>query len=136
MPSQSSSRSSFADPLERLVGHLVSAKRALASTNQVYRANEIVTTARASLEENAILRAKNSFIRQSLQQQLDSLRAVQHGIGQVGQEAQSDLKVTSPTETFNYHIVYLLCYSRQPLLPSMLPTLVYKKHSLAYVIQS
>ncbi|KAI9657299.1 MAG: autophagy protein 17 [Bathelium mastoideum] len=94
MASQSSSRSSLPDPLERLVGHFVSAKRALASTTQVWRANEIVTTARASLEENAILRAKNAFIHQSLQQQLDSLRAVQYGIEQVGQDAQSDLKTT------------------------------------------
>ncbi|KAL9067733.1 MAG: hypothetical protein Q9157_006716 [Trypethelium eluteriae] len=95
--SHSSSKSSLSEPpplLERLVSHFLVAKRALASTGQVWRANEIVTTARASIEANAIFRAKNTFLRQSLHQQLDALRAVQYGIEQVGQDAQSDLKTT------------------------------------------
>ena len=96
--SSKSSKSSLADPLERLVGHFVAAKRALSSTGQVWRANEIVTAARASLEENAILRAKNTFLCRASRQQLDALRAVQYGVEQVGQDAHSDLKVLPTNE--------------------------------------
>ncbi|KAI9710001.1 MAG: autophagy protein 17 [Bogoriella megaspora] len=96
-PSQSlhSSTSTAPQPLlERLVNHFVQAKKSLSCTTHVWRANEIVNTARTCLEENAVLRAKNTFVRRGLGEQLGSLRAVLVGIEGVGRDAQGDLKTT------------------------------------------
>lgn len=79
--------------LERLVSHFVASKRSLASVNHVWRANEIVATARTSIEKIACLCARNNFFRQSIENQLLSLRAVRHGIEVVGQDGQVDFKV-------------------------------------------
>ncbi len=79
--------------LQQLVDHFVAAKRALATTAQVVRANEIVTEARAALEENAILNAKNGFARTCVREQVRSLEAVRVGIGKVGDEGEEEFQV-------------------------------------------
>ena len=47
--------------LEDLVNHFVASKRSLNTQTTLWRANEIVNTARELLEENAILAAKNGL---------------------------------------------------------------------------
>ncbi|KAJ8116364.1 hypothetical protein OPT61_g2193 [Boeremia exigua] len=78
--------------LEDLVGHFVAAKRALNSQTVLWRANEIVTTARELLEENAILAAKNASIRNIVDRQVDTLEAVRRGIDVVETEVQAEFK--------------------------------------------
>ncbi|KAL5118666.1 Autophagy-related protein 17 [Pleosporales sp. CAS-2024a] len=89
-PSPASSASSAASPrsfdhtrpqtLEDLVKHFVASKRALNTQTVLWRATDIVTTARQLLEENAVLAAKNNAIRTIVQQQVDALEAVRRGI--------------------------------------------------------
>ncbi|KAJ4992323.1 kinase activator [Stagonosporopsis vannaccii] len=78
--------------LEGLVSHFVAAKRALHSQTVLWRANEIVTTARELLEENAILAAKNASLRNIVDQQLDTLEAIRRGVDVVEAEVQSEFK--------------------------------------------
>ncbi|KAF2834951.1 APG17-domain-containing protein [Patellaria atrata CBS 101060] len=83
--------------LEQLVSHFVAAKRSLASTQHVWRANEIVNTARALLEENATFSAKNAFIRSAVREQLHALDAVREGVEQVGRDGQKEFKTLLQT---------------------------------------
>lgn len=78
--------------LEDLVNHFVASKRSLSSTTTLWRANEIANSARLLLEENAILSAKNSFIRCSIEEQIDALEAVRRGIGLVEAEVKTEFK--------------------------------------------
>lgn len=59
----------------------------------LWRANELVHTARELLEENAVLAAKNRAIRNIVEQQVDSLEAVRRGISLVEVEVESEFKV-------------------------------------------
>jgi autophagy-related protein 17 len=59
----------------------------------LWRANEIVNTARELLEENAVLAAKNSSIRNIVDEQVDALEAVRRGIDVVEAEVQTEFKV-------------------------------------------
>jgi autophagy-related protein 17 len=79
--------------LEDLVGHFVAAKRSLNTQTVLWRANEIVTTARELLEENAILAAKNAAIRNIVDQQVETLEAVRRGVDVVEAEVQAEYKV-------------------------------------------
>lgn len=85
--------------LEDLVQLFVASKRSLNTQTVLWRANEIVNTARELLEENAILAAKNASIRNIVEQQIDSLEAVRRGIHVVETEVESEFKV--PTATFH-----------------------------------
>ncbi|KAF1995958.1 hypothetical protein P154DRAFT_499357 [Amniculicola lignicola CBS 123094] len=78
--------------LEDLVGHFVASKRALNTQTVLWRANEIVNSARELLEENAILAAKNSAIRNIVDEQVDGLEAVRQGIDVVESEVQAEYK--------------------------------------------
>ncbi|KAL1954554.1 hypothetical protein VTO42DRAFT_1065 [Malbranchea cinnamomea] len=69
--------------LDTLVSHLVAAKRSLSSINHVWRANEIVTTARAALEESVVLSARTGFLRRGLDDQLQLLYNVREEVEQV-----------------------------------------------------
>jgi len=82
-----------APTLDRLVGHLVAAKRSLSSSAQVYRANEIVQEARLSVEKSAVLRAKNTFVRNGVDEQVHVLHAAGAGLERVAREAQVDFQV-------------------------------------------
>ncbi|KAF2703814.1 hypothetical protein K504DRAFT_171887 [Pleomassaria siparia CBS 279.74] len=78
--------------LEDLVNHFVSSKRSLNTQTVLWRANDIVTSARELLEENAILAAKNSSIRNIVDEQVDALEAVRRGIDVVEAEVQVEFK--------------------------------------------
>ena len=76
LPPRSTSPAST--PLESLVSHLVAAKRSLTSIEQVWQANEIVTSTRKSLENSVITSARTSFLRSGITAQLHILEQV-HG---------------------------------------------------------
>lgn len=59
----------------------------------LWRANDIVTTARELLEENAILAAKNAAIRNIVDQQVETLEAARRGVDVVEAEVQAEYKV-------------------------------------------
>lgn len=81
------------------MGHFVAAKRSLNTQTVLWRANEIVTTARELLEENAILAAKNAAIRNIVDQQVETLEAARHGVDVVEAEIQAEYKVD-----FSHHM--------------------------------
>lgn len=74
------------------MGHFVAAKRSLNTQTVLWRANEIVTTARELLEENAILAAKNAAIRNIVDQQVETLEAARRGVDVVEAEVQAEYK--------------------------------------------
>ncbi|KAF2680457.1 hypothetical protein K458DRAFT_421400 [Lentithecium fluviatile CBS 122367] len=78
--------------LEDLVNHFVASKRSLNSQTILWRANEIVNQARELLEENAILSAKNTSIRNIVDEQVDALVAVRRGIEVVEADVQVEFK--------------------------------------------
>jgi autophagy-related protein 17 len=80
-------------PLETLVSHLLASKRSLSSISTVWRANEIVTTARSALEEGVVLSARTGFLRNGISEQVKILRKVRGGIGNVYKDGQRDFKV-------------------------------------------
>lgn len=79
--------------IQQLVDHFVAAKRALGTTAQVVRANDIVAAARTTIEENAILAAKNGFVRTCIGQQVRCLEAVRTGIGKLADEGEDEFQV-------------------------------------------
>lgn len=78
--------------LEHLVHHFVAAKRALNTQTVLFRANDLVNTARHLLQENAVLAAKNTSIRNIVDEQVDTLEAVRRGIDVIGNEVQAEFK--------------------------------------------
>jgi autophagy-related protein 17 len=78
--------------LDDLVKHFVSSKRSLNSQTVLWRANEIVTSARELLTENAILAASNSSMRNIVDEQVDALEAVRRGMDVVEAEVQVEFK--------------------------------------------
>ncbi|KAK2752096.1 autophagy protein 17 [Onygenales sp. PD_40] len=76
--------------LEVLVSHLVAAKRSLSSIHHVWRANEIVTTARAALEESVIVSSKTGFLRRGLDEQLRLLYGVRTEVERVAHRGRSE----------------------------------------------
>lgn len=79
--------------LEDLINHFVASKRSLNTQTILWRANEIVNSARELLEENAILSAKNTSIRNIVDEQVDALVAVRRGIEVVEADVQVEFKV-------------------------------------------
>jgi autophagy-related protein 17 len=90
--SQSHSRHDIS--LETLVSHLLASKRSLSSISTVWRANEIVTSARLSLEESVKLSARTGFLRNGISEQVKILRRVRSGVEGVYKEGQKDFKVS------------------------------------------
>lgn len=82
--------------LEDLVNHFVASKRSLNTQTILWRANEIVNSARELLEENAVLSAKNAAIRNIVEEQVDALEAVRRGIDVVEADVQAEFKVIYP----------------------------------------
>jgi hypothetical protein len=91
--SQSHSMSHPDVSLQTLVSHLLASKRSLSSIDTVWRANEIVTAARAALEESVILGARTEFLRNGISGQVKILRRVRGGIEGVYKDGQKDFKV-------------------------------------------
>ena len=79
--------------LEHLVNYFLASKRSLSSTTHVWRANELVTAAREALEENAVLAAKNAFVRRAISEQVTAVEAVRTGIETVATEGKDEFKV-------------------------------------------
>lgn len=79
--------------LETLVSHLLASKRSLSSISNVWRANEIVTSARAALEESVVLNARTGFLRSGIEEEVRLLRKVRGGIEGVYKDGQKDFKV-------------------------------------------
>lgn len=77
----------------RLVNHLIAAKRSLSATSQVYRANEIIPHARTCVEEITALSAKNAFLEHGIQRHLKTAVRVRRGLEQVKENGAEDFKV-------------------------------------------
>ncbi|PWY71686.1 hypothetical protein BO70DRAFT_120970 [Aspergillus heteromorphus CBS 117.55] len=76
--------------LEALISHLVAAKRSLSSINHVWRANEIVTSARSALEESVVVSARTGFLRRGLNNQLRLLYNVRSEVEEVSLRGRSE----------------------------------------------
>jgi hypothetical protein len=72
--------------LNQLVDLFLASKRSLSCINQVWRAREIVHTARDAVEDNAKVSARNSFVRYAVDVQLESLEAIRLGGGLIQSE--------------------------------------------------
>jgi autophagy-related protein 17 len=92
-PSNSISHQEEDVSLETLVSHLLASKRSLSSINSVWRANEIVTSARAALEESVVLSARTGFLRNGISGQVKILRKIRSGVENVYKDGQRDFKV-------------------------------------------
>lgn len=79
-------------PLESLVSHLIAAKRSLSSINHVYRANELVTSTRKSLETNVITFARTDFLRKGIQSQVKILSRVRNNTEGIANEGAAEFK--------------------------------------------
>ncbi|KAL4864845.1 hypothetical protein BDV12DRAFT_7526 [Aspergillus spectabilis] len=77
-------------PLETLISHLVAAKRSLSSINHVWRANEIVTAARSTLEESVVVSARTGFLRGGLNKQLRLLYNVRAEVEEISLRGRSE----------------------------------------------
>ncbi|KAM3068008.1 Autophagy-related protein 17 [Clarireedia jacksonii] len=83
--------------LEALVSHLLAAKRSLSSISTVYRANEIVNSARAALEDSVVLHARTEFLRGGINEQYKLLKKVRNGVENVYNNGQKDFKTVIRT---------------------------------------
>lgn len=79
--------------LDVLVSHLLASKLSLASIKTVWRAKEIVMSARGALEECAVLTAQLLFLRKAMTNQIMILQKFRADIVAVHEEAQRDFKV-------------------------------------------
>ncbi|KAI1918137.1 Autophagy- protein 17 [Ophidiomyces ophidiicola] len=80
--------------LETLVAHLVAAKRSLSSINHVWRANEIVTSARSALQESVILFARAGFLHRENEVQLRTLYQIKDELEQVAHYGRDEFSST------------------------------------------
>ncbi|EGE09259.1 kinase activator [Trichophyton equinum CBS 127.97] len=76
--------------LDTLVSHLAAAKRSLSSIHHVWRANEIVTAARAALEESVIVSARTGFLRRGLDEQIRLLFKVRTEVEDVAHRGRAE----------------------------------------------
>ncbi|MCJ1427551.1 autophagy protein 17 [Sticta canariensis] len=90
LPSQSSNQASTL--LETVVSHLLASKRSLSSINHVYRANELVTATRNSLETSVITSARTEFLRTGIDSQVRILTRVRNNIEGVAREGAAEFK--------------------------------------------
>lgn len=78
--------------LEDLVAYLVASKRSLSSINHVWRANEIVTTARSALEESVIVTARSGFLCRGLNEQLRLLYGVRAEVEEISRRGRAEFE--------------------------------------------
>lgn len=83
--------------LDTLVSHLLASKRSLSTIDHVWRANEIVTSARKSLENIVLLGAKTGFLKRGINEQVKLLRTIQNGVKNVAREGQIEFKAMLKT---------------------------------------
>ncbi|KAI9815461.1 MAG: autophagy protein 17 [Pycnora praestabilis] len=77
---------------ETLIAHLLASKHSLSSINHVWRANQIVTSAREALEQSVVLKAKNDFLERGIQDQVQLLQNVRDGVQQVSREGHAEFQ--------------------------------------------
>lgn len=78
-----------APDMEMLISHLAAAKRSsFASVGRAYRAQEIVTSGRAALEDTATFSARSSFLRRGLDYQLSLLKETRRRVGIISSNRQ------------------------------------------------
>ncbi len=93
-PSENQEVYNLADDTQgTLVSHLLASKRSLSSVSHVWRANELVTSARALLEQSVVLGARSGFIRKGVEEQVKILQNVRNGVEVVAREGQVEFKV-------------------------------------------
>lgn len=81
--------------LEKLLDYLLAAKRSLAATDQVWRANSIVQSAREALVESVELRARSGFLRDGIAGQLAILARVKIGVENLAWKGRTEFEVSS-----------------------------------------
>ncbi|CAD6564829.1 MAG: autophagy protein 17 [Alectoria sarmentosa] len=79
-------------PLETLIPHLLASKRSLSSINHVWRANELCTSTRTSLEKSAITTARTSFLRSGIMSQLAVLQQVQRNTETTARQGKAEFQ--------------------------------------------
>ena len=93
-PKDASSASEI--PIESLIDHLLSAKKALNSIGTLWRANEIVSTAQTALEESVIISARTGFLRRGITQQVKIIDKTRNGLSQVLRDGEAGFEVRLP----------------------------------------
>ncbi|KAL4973466.1 autophagy-related protein 17 [Aspergillus desertorum] len=90
LPEREAQHETGPPPLETLISHLVAAKKSLSSINHVWRANEIVTSARSTLEESVVVSARTGFLRSGLNNQLRLLYNVRTEVEEISLRGRSE----------------------------------------------
>ncbi|KAL4736924.1 autophagy-related protein 17 [Aspergillus similis] len=90
LPEREAQHETGPPPLETLISHLVAAKRSLSAINHVWRANEIVTSARSTLEESVVVSARTGFLRSGLNNQLRLLYNVRAEVEEISLRGRSE----------------------------------------------
>ena len=85
--------------LNRLVSYFVAAKRALSSTAQIWRANEIVTCAKSCIENIAALDARVKFLKSLISRKKNIHRAVRRGLETIAIGVEAEFKVSFPSSS-------------------------------------
>lgn len=83
--------------LEKLLDYLLASKRSLAATDQVWRANNIVHSAREALVESVELRARSAFLRDGIAGQLKILSRVKNGVENIAWKGRAEFEVRMST---------------------------------------
>ncbi|KAI0882007.1 autophagy-related protein 17 [Annulohypoxylon maeteangense] len=79
-------------PVETLVQYLLDAKRSLSSMGLVWRANELVHSARQAHEESVILAAQSQFIHQGINEQVRLLQRLRRGMNRTYDNGKREFK--------------------------------------------
>jgi autophagy-related protein 17 len=80
--------------LGQLVGYFVAAKRSLEASGHVYRATELVNSSRTLIEDIAVLNAKNSYASRALDEQLNTLRAIEDVVVEEADRVSNEFNAT------------------------------------------
>ena len=92
MASSTSSLEASSPSLDTLVAHLLASKRSLSSINHVYRANDLVTSTRRSLESHTITAARTIFLRDGVTSQLEVLEQVQDSTNAAARDGAAEFQ--------------------------------------------
>jgi len=87
--------------LEQLVEHFLASKRSLSAITHVSRAREIVDSGRHALEENAVLSAKNAFVKHAIHKQIEAFDAIRYGASIVDAEGNDEFQVPPFASSFS-----------------------------------
>ncbi|KAF6225182.1 hypothetical protein HO133_010379 [Letharia lupina] len=91
-PGPFSAAGTASSPLETLIPHLLASKRSLSSINHVWRANELCTSTRTSLERSTITTARTSFLRSGITSQLAVLQQVHRNTEATAKQGRAEFE--------------------------------------------